>query len=64
MGRGYGIVPIRSSNPVIGKIYHEDLFIVNCIEKTKIRKRGRAVPIFKLGTLSPSNYMIKLQLYT
>ena len=57
-------LPIHSSNPVFGKIYHQDLFIVNCIKKTKIRKRGREVPIFKLGTLWPSNYLIKLQLYT
>ena len=26
-------------NPVIGKIYIEHLFIVNCIEKTKIKKK-------------------------
>ena len=30
---------IRSSNPVIGKIYIEHLFTVNCIEKTKIKKK-------------------------
>ena len=28
----------RGSNPVIGKIYIENLFTLNCIEKTKIKK--------------------------
>ena len=37
----------RGSNPVIGKIYIEHLFTVNCIEKTKIRKRGREWPFKK-----------------
>ena len=38
---------VRSSNPVISKIYIEHLFTVNCIEKTKIKeKRGREWPIF------------------
>ena len=30
---------VRSSNPVIGKNYIEHLFTVNCIEKTKIKKK-------------------------
>ena len=29
----------RGSNPVIGKIYNEHLFTVNCIEKTKRKKK-------------------------
>ena len=33
------IPEVHSLNPVIGKIYIEHLFIVNCIEKTKIKKR-------------------------
>ena len=31
---------VRGSNPVIGKLYIER-FTVNCIEKTKIQKRGQ-----------------------
>ena len=30
---------VRGSNPVIGKIYIEQLFTINCIEKTKINKK-------------------------
>ena len=30
---------VRGSNPVIFKIYIEHLFAVNCIEKTKIKKK-------------------------
>ena len=38
---------VHGSNPVIGKIYIECfVFTVNCIEKTKIKKkRGRERPI-------------------
>ena len=31
----------RGSNPVIGKFYMKHLYTFNCIEKTKINKRGR-----------------------
>ena len=37
---------IRSSNPVIGKLLYNILFIVNCVEKTKIKKKEA---IFKKG---------------
>ena len=30
---------VCSLNPVIGKIYIEHLFTVNCIERTKIKKK-------------------------
>ena len=30
---------VRSLNPIIGKIYAEDLFTVNHNEKTKIKKK-------------------------
>ena len=33
------IPEVRGSNPVIGKIYNEHLFTVNCIEKTKRKKK-------------------------
>ena len=33
------IPEVRGSNPDIGKIYNENLFIVNCFEKTKIKKK-------------------------
>ena len=29
---------VRSLNPLLGKMYIEQLFVVNCIEKTKIKK--------------------------
>ena len=32
------ILEVRCSNPVIGKIYIEH-FTVNCVEKTKIKKK-------------------------
>ena len=39
---------LGGSKPVIGKIYIEYVFTVNCIEKTKIKKkRGKEWPIFK-----------------
>ena len=39
---------VHCSKPVIGKIYIEYVFTVNCIEKTKIKKkRGKEWPIFK-----------------
>ena len=40
------IPEVRGSNPVIGKIYIEHLFIFNCVEGTKFRKRGRKWPVF------------------
>ena len=36
---------VHSSNPVIEKNYNEHLFIVNCVEKSKIIKRGRKLLI-------------------
>ena len=33
------IPEVSVSNPVFGKIYVEHLFTVNCIEKTKIKKK-------------------------
>ena len=39
---------VRCLNPVLGKIYLEQLFTVNWIEKTKIKKKiGWECPIFK-----------------
>ena len=50
---------VRGSNPVIGKIYIEQLLTVNCVlvEKTKIKqKRGREWPIFKnTGIATPES---------
>ena len=38
VGRGLlAILEVCSSNPVMGKIYIEQFFTVNCIEKTKKR---------------------------
>ena len=41
---------VSSSNPVIGKNYNEHLFIVNCIEKTKIKKKRPAKYLKRPGT--------------
>ena len=37
--RSHWIIEVRGSNQVIGKIYIEHLLTVNCIEKTKIKKK-------------------------
>ena len=37
--RTLSIPEVRVSNPVIGQIYIEHLFTVNCIKKTKIKKK-------------------------
>ena len=41
------IPEVRGSNKVIGKIYSENLFTVNCIEKTKKEKSDREWPNLK-----------------
>ena len=38
---------VRSSNPFISKLNIEHLFSVNCIQKTKIKKKGREWPLLK-----------------
>ena len=40
------ILEVHGSNPVIGKIYVEHLFTVNCIEKTKIKKKRPGIAHF------------------
>ena len=42
------IPEVRNSNPVIGKIYIEHLFSVNCIKKTKIKKKRPRIAYFFL----------------
>ena len=37
--RSLPIAEIRGSNPIIGKIYTENIFTVNCIKNTKIEKK-------------------------
>ena len=39
MQRQLPIPDVRGSNPDIGKIYNENLCIVNCNEKAKIKKK-------------------------
>ena len=41
---------VRSLNAVIGKFYSEHLFDVNCIEKTKIKKKSLGTAHFKFST--------------
>ena len=41
------IPEVRALNPVIGKFYIEHLFTVNCIEKTKIKKKVARNGLFK-----------------
>ena len=38
---------VRGSNPVISKLHIVHLFTVNCIEKTKIKKKEAGNTIFK-----------------
>ena len=46
------IPEVHGSIPVIGKIYIEHLFTVNCIEKTKIKKKEAGNgPFFKKSPL-------------
>ena len=50
------ISEVRGTTPVIGKIYTEHLFvylfIINCIEKTKIKKRqAENGPLFKVASI-------------
>ena len=45
------IPEVRGSNPVIGKIYIEHLFPVNCIEKTKIKKKEAGNGLFSIKTI-------------
>ena len=40
------IPEVHSSNPVIGKFYIEHLFTVNCIERTKVKKKRPGMAIF------------------
>ena len=55
--RSLPIPEVRGSNPVIGKKLYQTL-TVNCIEKTKIKKRGREWPIFKKITFPNSDAFI------
>ena len=52
------IPEVRGSNPVISKIYIEH-FTVNCIEKTKIKKKrpGKAHFLRKLFIDGQTNYL-------
>ena len=44
--RSLAIPEDQGWNPVIGKIYIEHLFTVNCIEKTKIKKKRSGMAHF------------------
>ena len=46
------IPEVRSSNPVIDKIYLEHLFTANCIEKTKIKKKRQGIAHFYKKNMS------------
>ena len=43
------IPKVRGSNLVIGKIYVGHLFTVNCIEKTKIKKKRPGMAHLKIS---------------
>ena len=45
--RSLPLQEVCSSNPVIGKKYIEHLITVNCVEKTKMKKRGQDWPFLK-----------------
>ena len=44
--RSLAIPEDQGWNPVIGKIYIEHLFTVNCIEKTKLKKKRSGMAHF------------------
>ena len=44
--RSLAIPQVRCSNPVIDKIYFEHLYTVNCIAKTKIKKKRPGMAVF------------------
>ena len=61
--RSLPIPEVSSSNPVIGKIYIEHCFTVNCIEKTKIKKkRPGTAHFFKKNTIT-SLYHLSLDTF-
>ena len=50
--RSLPIQEVRGSNPHIGKnLYNEHLFTVNCIEKTKIKKKRPVMAHFLKKTI-------------
>ena len=60
--RSLPIPEVPSSNPVVGKIYIEHLFTVNCIEKTKIKKkRPRMAHIFLKKAINNCNLLITFE---
>ena len=63
--RSLAILEVRGSNPFNGKIYIEHLFTINCIEKTKIKKKGPGMShlkkIFYLPNKRPKTKKITLE---
>ena len=45
--RSLPLQEVCSSNPVIGKKYIEHLITVNCVEKTKMKKKRPGLALFK-----------------
>ena len=58
------IPEVRGLTPVIGKIYIEhlfvNLFIINCIEKTKINKKRQGIAQIKKKWL---NFKIRIKVF-
>ena len=58
---------VCGSNPVIGKIYNEHLFNVNCVEKTKIKKKvtrnGQLKKIYRLNKPKVKSPSLRLVLH-
>ena len=50
----------HGSNPVIGKIYMEHVFSVNCIEKTKIKKKRPGLAFLKNINCTTTHQMADL----
>ena len=52
------VLEVRGSNPVISKIYNEQLFTIHCIEKKKINKKRPGMAHFFLKKWETSYHYI------
>ena len=58
------IPEVRGSDPVIGKIYIDQLFTINCIEKKKINKKRPGMAHFFLKKKKISTKITSRQIWT
>ena len=56
--RSSPVSEVRGSNQFIGEILSEQLFTVNCFEKTKIKEKRRGMAHFKKVHLSFATFIV------